>query len=388
MGLSNGGYTTTAGRTRRGAPSPDIALSKDEHEALRSALAVLLSPLDAIDPDSWRGQVGTAFCELLGADRTVFLIDSPGMARIYSEDYPQKTLDAYAGYYSAIDITAQRRDALGIEVWNFATLHGAEMREFRKSEIYRDFLLPNGVHDSMGITVRMNGTVNEATIFCHRDKADTPEFGDRGLALLSLLLPAFKAGVRDLIRYAHQRDNFAAHLDSLTEGIRICDLDGNTIHQNPAFSAVLKGENTTQKIQKGLDDILHLLVSFNRERAGNPEALAGRRVALQVHTHSASYEVRGNFLGRELYGAEPRIAIVLQTLPANTALSDRALQERYRLTVRELEITRRLAQGQSTKEVAFACGISLHTTRRHTESIFAKLGVRNRSQIGPRLRSG
>ncbi|HUQ98872.1 MAG TPA: helix-turn-helix transcriptional regulator [Gemmatimonadaceae bacterium] len=388
MGPSNSGYTTTVVPAKGLTPSPHISLGLDEHDALRAALAILLSPLDAIDPDSWRGQVGTAFCDLLGANCSAFLIDAPGMAKIYSEDYPQKTLDAYAGYYSAIDVSSQKRDALGLEVWNYATLHGPDMRDFRKSEIYRDFLVPNGICDAMGLTVRMRGTAREATIFCYRDKPDTPEFGDRGLALLGLLLPAFKAGVRDLIRYASQRQSLDAHLDSLTEGIRICDLEGKTIHQNPAFTAVLKAEPTSQRIQKGIEEVLQLLVAFNRERSGNADALAGRRISLEVHTHTASYEVRGNFLGRELHGALPRIAIAVQALPANTALSDRALQERYRLTVRELEITRRLAQGQSTKEVAFACGISLHTARRHTESIFTKLGVRNRSQIGPKLRAG
>jgi DNA-binding CsgD family transcriptional regulator len=185
-----------------------------------------------------------------------------------------------------------------------------------------------------------------------------------------------------------QHASLSAHLDSLLEGIRVCDLDGKTIHQNGAFTAALKGEPSSHRIHKGIEETLQQLVSFGRERPANLLALAGRRVSIEIHTHTASYEVGGSFLGRELHGPEPRIAITLHALPPNTALSDQAVKERYSLTTRELEITRRLAQGQSTKEVAHACGISLHTARRHTESIFTKLGVRNRSQIGLRLRAG
>ena len=114
----------------------------------------------------------------------------------------------------------------------------------------------------------------------------------------------------------------------------------------------------------------------------------GNRLVQEVHGPSGSYEVRGSFLGRELLGAELRIVISLQRLVPSTTLSDKVLQERFNLTIRELEVARRLAQGQSTKEVAQSCGISLHTARRHTEKVFVKLGVRNRSQVGPKLRAG
>ena len=120
----------------------------------------------------------------------------------------------------------------------------------------------------------------------------------------------------------------------------------------------------------------------------NGAAAAGHRLTRQVSTSTAAYQVGGTFLGRELLGAELRIAVTLIRLAAHTTLSDATLQEKYNLTVRELEIARRLAHGQSTKEVAHACGISLHTARRHTEKIFQKLGVRNRSQVGPKLRAG
>jgi DNA-binding CsgD family transcriptional regulator len=288
-----------------------------------------------------------------------------------------------------VDVGRIRREELGLEVWNRWRLHGPKLRQFWESEIHRDFLAPNKIFDSMGITIGVPGARDPATLFFHRDKPGTPEFGERGVSLLSLLLPAFKAGVRDLVRYSHQRESLAAHLDSLSEGIRISDLRGNTVHQNPAFSAAIALDREPQKLERAIFDVVHALIGFSNEQPSgiaSLAAVAGHRLTRQVSTSTAAYQVGGTFLGRELLGAELRIAVTLIRLAAHTPLSDATLQAKYSLTVRELEIARRLAYGQSTKEVAQACGISLHTARRHTEKIFQKLGVRNRSQVGPKLR--
>ena len=363
-----------------------IGFTEREQDALRAAFAVLLSPLDSIDAQTWRGEVGRTLCDLLGADRSSFQLEMPGIPLLYSEDYPQSTLDAYVDYYKDIDIGRQRRDALGAEVWNRWLLHGRDLRSFWESEIHHDFLVPNRILDSMGLTVKVRGASMPATLFFHRDKPGTAEFGERGVALLSMLLPAFKAGVRDIVRYWQQRESLTSHLDELTTGIRIYDLDGSVVHQNPAFTAALAADDMRERLEKAIADILVALVELSSERGNTGAALAGDRVTQEIHTNTASYQVRGSFLGRELLGAERRIAISLERLPPDTPLSDRALRERFGLTPRELEIARRLAHGQSTKDVAHTCGISIHTTRRHSEKIFAKLGVRNKSQLGPRLR--
>ena len=385
------GFTTPEPRKRREEEAAQFPLTPRDHDALHSAFAVLLTPLDFVDAETWRGEVGKVLAQLLRADRAAFQLDIPGVPVLYSENYPQAVLDSYAGHYHAVDVGRIRREELGLEVWNRWRLHGAKLRQFWESEIHRDFLAPNHIFDSMGLTINIAGSRNPTTIFFHSDKPGTPEFGERGVSLLSLVLPAFKAGVRDLVRYSHQRQSLAAHLDSLSEGIRICDLKGDTVHQNPAFTAAIALEREPEKLERAVFDVVHTLVGIANEQGtgtSHVAAAAGHRLTSQYSTSTAAYQVGGTFLGRELLGAELRIAVTLIRLAAHTTLSDATLQERYNLTVRELEIARRLAHGQSTKEVAHACGISLHTARRHTEKIFQKLGVRNRSQVGPRLRAG
>jgi DNA-binding CsgD family transcriptional regulator/PAS domain-containing protein len=381
------GFTTPEPRKRSEEKVPHFPLTPRDHIALHSAFAVLLSPLDAVDTEAWRGEVGRTLAELLGADRAAFQLEAPGVPILYSEDYPQQTLDSYLEHYHAIDVGRIRRDELGLEVWNRWRLHGAQLKQFSESEIHQDFLAPNRIFDSMGLTVPIRGATNPATLFFHREKPGTSQFGERGAALLNLLLPAFKAGVRDVIRYSYQRESLTSHLDSLTEGICICDLSGETVHQNPAFTAMLEAEGAPETLKLAMSDIVHSLIGFAKETPRSSPGLAGKRLTQEVHGPSASYEVRGSFLGRELLGAELRIAISLQRLMPHTALSDCAIQQRFGLTLRELEIARRLARGESTKELAQSCRISLHTVRHHTEKIFLKLGVRARSQVGPRLRA-
>jgi DNA-binding NarL/FixJ family response regulator len=49
-----------------------------------------------------------------------------------------------------------------------------------------------------------------------------------------------------------------------------------------------------------------------------------------------------------------------------------------RLTPRELEIVRRLAEGQSTDRIAQELGLSKHTLRTHTQNILTKLAVHSK----------
>ena len=55
------------------------------------------------------------------------------------------------------------------------------------------------------------------------------------------------------------------------------------------------------------------------------------------------------------------------------------LPETHGLTLRELEVLRLVAAGQSNREIAAALVISEHTVARHLQNIFAKLNVSSRT---------
>ena len=57
-----------------------------------------------------------------------------------------------------------------------------------------------------------------------------------------------------------------------------------------------------------------------------------------------------------------------------------------RLSVRELEIARMIADDLSDKEIAWRLGVEISTVRTHLKRIFAKLGVRRRGGVASLLR--
>ena len=386
--MQKGGRGPRASSRSRNLKTAPASPATGRSPTVHSALQLLLTPVSSDGLDAWRKEVIRTLCQLLGADRGVFSLNAPGVEELCSEDYPPPVLKSYAEYYREIDIGRIRRERLGLEVWNRELIHDGGLSRFEESEIYRDFLAPNRICDSMGMTVSVPGAGAPATLFLHNERRGTRNFGGAGLALLRNLLPAFKSGVREAVRYSHQKVSLANHLDALAEGMRICALSGVALHQNRAFTRTLAREPHAEKLDAAARELAHELVRLlrSRQRGGQEPAITAKRVIRKVATETGHYELRGTYGGRALFTEDISIAITLLPLAPRTSLSDETLQRRFGLTARQLEIARRLARGQPNKEIAHACGISLHTVRRHAEKIFAKLGANTRGQIGAKLR--
>ncbi len=71
------------------------------------------------------------------------------------------------------------------------------------------------------------------------------------------------------------------------------------------------------------------------------------------------------------------------------SMSELAPAERFGLSSREVDVIRHLCQGKSNKEIAASLHISPLTVKTHLQSIFAKLGANDRSEVvAIALRSG
>lgn len=78
----------------------------------------------------------------------------------------------------------------------------------------------------------------------------------------------------------------------------------------------------------------------------------------------------------------------LQQKHAEESATRRTLVARAKalgLTARESQVAVLLAYGCSAKEIATKLGVTLHTARRHTESVLRKAGVDSRSKVASRL---
>jgi len=78
-----------------------------------------------------------------------------------------------------------------------------------------------------------------------------------------------------------------------------------------------------------------------------------------------------------------QVALVLE--PAKASEIAPIVVEAYGLTAREGEVTRLIARGLSTDEIAAELFLSRHTIRDHLKAIFEKVGVSSRGELTSRL---
>jgi DNA-binding CsgD family transcriptional regulator len=78
-----------------------------------------------------------------------------------------------------------------------------------------------------------------------------------------------------------------------------------------------------------------------------------------------------------------QVALVLE--PAKASEIAPIVIEAYGLTAREVEVTRLIARGLSTDEIASTLFLSRHTIRDHLKAIFEKVGVSSRGELTSKL---
>ncbi|MEO7138444.1 MAG: LuxR C-terminal-related transcriptional regulator [Gemmatimonadales bacterium] len=213
--------------------------------------------------------------------------------------------------------------------------------------------------------------------------ATASEFGERGVELLQLLLPAFKAGVHTQRRLAQHRAGLLRLLDTIDAGLHIFDERGKPLHQNAALGALLAAEPEPQRIRDQIPEIALAVSAILRRRAGASLEPPGP-LCREVRTGTAIYQLRGTVLGQALLGPEVTIVVSIERITPE-AISDATLMERYKLTPREVQVARRLGQGDPSAEIARSLGISRYTARHHAENVMRKLDVRSRAAVAARL---
>jgi DNA-binding CsgD family transcriptional regulator len=77
------------------------------------------------------------------------------------------------------------------------------------------------------------------------------------------------------------------------------------------------------------------------------------------------------------------VALVIE--PAKASEIAPIVVEAYGLTAREVEVTRLVARGLSTDEIATELFLSRHTIRDHLKAIFEKVGVSSRGELTSEL---
>jgi DNA-binding CsgD family transcriptional regulator len=341
-------------------------LSPADLAQLPSVFATLVSPLAYERVVDWRAASRTQIESLLGADHSAgllpcmgeqYLETSPGNASVFSGDWAM---------YGTREIEMQlRRREHPLEVFRWSDVCG-------------------GTHtaiDGCGMAFDVGATRSMAGLFFFHDRGSPQAFGERGLQLLRLLLPAFKAGVDSCARMAAHRTELAHLFDGIDGPLMVFDCEGQLLQQNPAMTTLLQREQKPARFEVEIRSIARAVRALVRgERARGSGVTESAPLSSDLQTTTADYRISGSILGSDLLAPKPLIAVAVGR-SARAQLTHDELQVRYGLTRRETETARLLAARRGNSEIAHVLGMSAHTARHHTERILLKLGVSSRREV-------
>lgn len=339
-----------------------ITLTSLDVVRLRSAIRTMLSPLDFPHSDGWRSAVNRELKALLGADSAGFLLPHSGALNLYSDEHDAAALSRYPDL-SPPTLSNGRTVYERVAQLGTATLeqvYGDSYDRYIHSAYYNEYAAPNGACDTLSLALPLSPEGPTALHFWH-EHPDGKCFSARDAVLLGLALPALEAGVEMHRRLARHQADLLRMLDELGHPILMFNQLAQLVHETPAATAMVAQDPESACL---LDAARHLV--------------AGREPVHTVATARSMYRLRLG-LYSERGEADLRIVFIDPVLPSR--MSDAQIAARFGLTTSEIAVAWLIATHQTSRDIGEALGVSTHTIKRHTESIFRKLGVQRRAQV-------
>jgi len=356
-----------------------ITLSSSDLAQLESAITTLVSPLHYERLGDWRTECRVVVERVIGADRSAGML--PCADEPLGECHPDllPAITDYVNYYHTLDVGLQvKRRELGLEVCHWSTVY--DMRQLMETEIYNDFSLPHGMLDCTGMVYDFDPSLPPAALLYYHEREETRPFGERGLALLRLLMPAFKAGIQSCLKLATQRAALTRFFDTLDDAFACFDSRGHLVQQNSAMTKLLSAEPEHERLKMQMRGAAIATSALAERTARHVRGDATVPAWRELRTPSHRYHMSTSFLPAGLLALHSLAVVSIERVGAQP-LGAAELRMRYGLTPREMEVARLLATRRATTEIAAALGISVHTARRHSESVLSKLGVHSRREV-------
>jgi DNA-binding CsgD family transcriptional regulator len=199
---------------------------------------------------------------------------------------------------------------------------------------------------------------------------DAPRFSDHEKAWLERVAPLIGRGLRRALVAQP-----AAVPAVRGPGIILLDLDGTVV-------------SVTREAEEWLDDIDPWLPIPTRSDLLMPYETHAYAAKVRAAANEGAPSPRGRLRTRSgvwllLHGSilqgTDQMALVIE--PAKASDVAPLIVEAYGLTQRELDVTRAVARGSGTAEIAAQLHLSPHTVRDHLKAVFEKVGVSSRGEL-------
>jgi hypothetical protein len=219
-----------------------LSLSSEDQRRLNAATVALQMPLRFPSADVWRQHVNDAVKSLIGGDRAIFFLPSDESADGFSDEYPPDVLVTLFDRIDPLASQCGRSDALVSRgCTDRATLWGDRLSEYYRSDYWQQVALPLQAHDALMLTLPVGRTPSKnrmAQIILNRCGTSGP-FGERGLALGSMLMPSMEFGVRTWSTFGHVVGALGRMVDQLGTAAALYSMAGRELHVNAAGTSLL-----------------------------------------------------------------------------------------------------------------------------------------------------
>ena len=248
-----------------------------------------------------------------------------------------------------------------------------------QSARYREFLDPMGYGDELRAVLRV-GDSPWGAINLFRRHGQAPFTQAETELVASLSAPLGEA----LRARARPADLPSGPGSGHRPGLLLFDPDGTLHSANQEARAWLAELPDDQNLPSDLEVavpmwLLGTVFQALAVVAGRGDGTARSR----VRTHRGTWLVCHASCLRDTDGSLRSIAMVVE--PATAAEIAPIIVQAYDLTDREQQVTRLIARGAGTAEIADELFLSAHTVRDHVKAIFSKVGVSSRGELVAKL---
>lgn len=234
-----------------------------------------------------------------------------------------------------------------------------------------DYGMPVG--DELRVAFVRMGTYWGAAGFI-RDPGTAPFDADE-VALLASLSPIIADGFRRAL-LAPVEGGEPARFEDLA-GVIVLDARGDAESISPAAAQLLAELDETPPVTDPRESRTLQAVAARARRLRSEPAAGVPPPRARVRTRNGRWlQLYATPLSGE---REANIAVVIQ--PAGSHDIAPLVARAYGLSDRERQITRLCLEGQPTREIACALGITEYTVQDHLKSIFRKTGTRTRGEL-------
>jgi DNA-binding CsgD family transcriptional regulator len=345
----------------------------------------------ATEPKCWQalapklaGLFDSQSCMLLAAD----VVGNGGKILGITDNVGGRFLDDYESYYYREDqwlagaLRQPGRAVLGHQL--------ASENWYRSSTFLNELCVTAEVHDLVGATVPLGGTVS-GVVGIHRSRT-APEFGERDIDRLNVLLPHIKRAMQITLRLSGARIDYQAALDGLERtgtALIVVDRNATILSANSLAEMLLRRGGSLKSVNGRLtvvnrrvaDRLMCLIRSATGAMAvtGGP----GGAVALEREEGKLPITVLVTPFRPKPTGFQTGLpaALIFVRDPETPVIATDILRDLFGLTRAQAAVAAQIAEGRDPEQIATALHITLHTVRDHLKVIFAKTGTSRQSQL-------